>query len=47
MVIAKLSGGHVQDRGVAMAAVSLSVLLFWTIGQRWFVEGISMTGMKG
>ncbi len=33
-----------------MAAVSLSVLpvlVLWIIGQRWFVEGIAMTGMKG
>jgi ABC-type glycerol-3-phosphate transport system permease component len=50
MAIAELSGGYSQDRGVEMAAVSLSVLpvlVLWIIGQRWFVEGISMTGMKG
>lgn len=50
MAIAELSGGYAQDRGVEMAAVSLSVLpvlVLWIVGQRWFVEGISMTGMKG
>ena len=50
MAIAELSGGFSQDRGVEMAAVTLSVLpvfVLWIIGQRWFVEGISMTGMKG
>jgi multiple sugar transport system permease protein len=50
MAIAELAGGMSQDRGVQMAAVSLSILpilVLWTIGQRWFVEGIAMTGMKG
>lgn len=50
MAIAELSGGFSQDRGVEMAAVSLSilpVLALWLVGQKWFVEGIAMTGMKG
>lgn len=49
MAIAELSGGFSQDRGVTMAAVSLSILpilALWIIGQRWFVEGIAMSGMK-
>jgi ABC-type glycerol-3-phosphate transport system permease component len=50
MAIAELSGGFSQERNVLMAAVVLSVLpilALWVIGQRWFVEGISMSGMKG
>lgn len=50
MVIAEMSTGVGVDRGIVMAAVSLSILpifLLWIIGQRWFVEGIAMTGMKG
>lgn len=50
MSIAELSGSMGQDRGVEMAAVSLSILpilVLWVIGQKWFVEGIAMTGMKG
>jgi multiple sugar transport system permease protein len=50
MAIAELSGGLSQDRGVEMAAVTLSILpilALWVVGQRWFVEGISLTGMKG
>jgi multiple sugar transport system permease protein len=49
MAIAELSGGYAQDRGVEMAAVTLSVLpvlALWIVGQKWFVEGITMTGMK-
>ena len=41
MAIAELSGGFSQDRGVEMAAVSLSVLpilVLWVVGQKWFVE---------
>ena len=36
-----------------MAAVSppilpiLSILALWIIGQKWFVEGIAMTGLRG
>ena len=50
MQIAQMSGAAGLDRGVLMAAVSLSILpilALWIIGQRWFVEGIAMTGMKG
>ena len=50
MAIAELSGGFSQDRGVEMAAVTLSImpiLALWIVGQKWFVEGIAMTGMKG
>jgi multiple sugar transport system permease protein len=50
LVIAQMSGANGLDRGVVMAAVSLSILpilALWTVGQRWFVEGIAMTGMKG
>lgn len=50
MAIAQMSGVTGIDRGVVMAAVSLSILpilVLWIIGQRWFVEGIAMTGMKG
>ncbi len=50
MAIAELSGGFSQDRGVEMAAVTLSILpilALWIVGQKWFVEGVAMTGMKG
>jgi multiple sugar transport system permease protein len=50
IAIAELSGAMAQDRAVTMAAVSLSImpiLALWIIGQKWFVEGIAMTGMKG
>lgn len=50
MAIAELSGGLSTDRGVVMAAVSLSILpilILWIVGQKSFVEGIAMTGMKG
>jgi multiple sugar transport system permease protein len=50
MAIADLAGGFSQDRGVEMAAVTLSVLpilALWIIGQKWFVEGIALTGLKG
>ena len=50
MAIAELAAGFTQDRGVQMAAVTLSILpilILWVIGQKWFVEGIAMTGLKG
>jgi multiple sugar transport system permease protein len=50
MVIAELSANSSQDRGVMMAAVALSILpilLLYLAAQRWFVEGIAMTGQKG
>lgn len=50
MAIAELSGNAAQDRGVMMAAVALSIapiLLLYLAAQRWFVEGIAMSGQKG
>jgi multiple sugar transport system permease protein len=50
MAIAELSGNTSQERGVMMAAVALSIapiLLLYIVAQRWFVEGIAMTGQKG
>ncbi len=50
MVIAELSGNASQDRGVMMAAVALSILpilILYILAQRWFVEGIAMSGQKG
>ncbi len=50
MVLAELSANSSQDRGVMMAAVTLSILpilILYIVAQRWFVEGIAMTGQKG
>ena len=50
MAIADLSGNASQDRGVMMAAVGLSILpilILYIVAQRWFVEGIAMSGQKG
>jgi multiple sugar transport system permease protein len=50
MAIAELSGNASQDRGVMMAAVALSILpilVLYVLAQRWFVEGIAMSGQKG
>ena len=50
MVIAELSANTSQERGVMMAAVALSIapiLVLYLVAQRWFVEGIAMTGQKG
>lgn len=50
MAIAELSGNASQDRGVMMAAVALSIfpiLVLYIVAQRWFIEGIAMTGQKG
>lgn len=50
MIIAELSANSSQDRGVMMAAVALSILpilILYIVAQRWFVEGIAMTGQKG
>jgi multiple sugar transport system permease protein len=50
LVIAQLSGQMNAQLHILMAAVALSVLpIFATyvFGQRFFVEGISMTGIKG
>lgn len=50
IAIAELSGNASQDRGVTMAAVALSILpilILYLAAQRWFVEGIAMSGQKG
>ncbi len=50
IAIAELSGNNSQDRGVMMAAVAMSIapiLALYLMAQRWFVEGIAMTGQKG
>lgn len=50
MSIAELSGAFATDRAVTMAAVVLSILpilVLYIAAQRWFVEGIAMSGMKG
>jgi multiple sugar transport system permease protein len=50
IAIAELSANTSQDRGVMMAAVALSIapiLVLYLVAQRWFVEGIAMTGQKG
>ena len=50
IAIAELSGNTSQERGVMMAAVTLSIapiLAMYIVAQRWFVEGIAMTGQKG
>jgi multiple sugar transport system permease protein len=50
LAIAELGGGFVTDRAVIMAAVNLSILpilALWIFGQRWFVEGIALSGLKG
>jgi multiple sugar transport system permease protein len=50
IVIAELSANTSQERGIMMAAVALSIapiLVLYIVAQRWFVEGIAMTGQKG
>lgn len=50
MAIAELSGNTSQERGVMMAAVAMSIapiLVLYLVAQRWFVEGIAMSGQKG
>ncbi|MGN6030108.1 MAG: carbohydrate ABC transporter permease [Thermomicrobiales bacterium] len=50
IAIAELSGNASQDRGITMAAVALSILpilILYLAAQRWFVEGIAMSGQKG
>jgi ABC-type glycerol-3-phosphate transport system permease component len=50
MAFAELSGNSMQDRGIMMAAVALSILpilVLYIAAQRWFVEGIAMSGQKG
>jgi len=46
IAIAEMSGNASQERGVMMAAVTLSIapiLVMYIVAQRWFVEGIAMT----
>ena len=50
MAIAELSANTSQERGVMMAAVAMSILpilVLYIAAQRWFIEGIAMTGQKG
>jgi multiple sugar transport system permease protein len=51
LALATLAGNQlVQQINVLMAAVTLSMLpllLFYAFGQRLFVEGVAMTGIKG
>jgi multiple sugar transport system permease protein len=50
LVIAQLSGQMNAELHLLMAAVTLSLIpifLLYTFGQRFFVEGIAMTGLKG
>ncbi|MGI8689384.1 MAG: carbohydrate ABC transporter permease [Thermomicrobiales bacterium] len=50
MAIAELSGTAGEDRAVMMAAVALSILpllLLWIVAQKWIIQGIASTGLKG
>lgn len=50
LVIAQLAGSMNQELHLLMAAVTIClipVFLAYVIGQRFFVEGIAMTGLKG
>jgi multiple sugar transport system permease protein len=50
LVIAQFSGQMNAELHILMACVTLSLLpifLLYLIGQRFFVEGITMTGLKG
>jgi multiple sugar transport system permease protein len=50
LVIAQLSGQMNAELHLLMAAVTLSLIpifLLYVFGQRFFVEGIAMTGLKG
>jgi multiple sugar transport system permease protein len=50
LVIAQFSGSMNTQLNLLMAAVALSltpITLLYVIGQRFFVEGIAMTGLKG
>lgn len=50
LAVAELGGSFASDRALSMAAVNLSILpilALWIFGQRWFVEGIALTGTKG
>ena len=50
LVIAQFSGAMNSELHILMACVTLSLIpifLLYVIGQRFFVEGIAMTGVKG
>ena len=50
MAIAELSGAAGEDRAVMMAAVALSILpllVLWIIAQKWIIQGIASSGLKG
>ena len=50
MAIAELSGTAGEDRAVMMAAVALSILpllVLWIVAQKWIIQGIASSGLKG
>jgi multiple sugar transport system permease protein len=50
IAIAQLSGTAGENRAVMMAAVTLSVLplfVLWVVAQRWIIQGIASSGVKG
>jgi multiple sugar transport system permease protein len=50
MAVAELSGSAGEDRAVMMAAVALSILpllVLWIIAQKWIIQGIASSGLKG
>jgi multiple sugar transport system permease protein len=50
LVIAQFSGSMNTQLNLMMAAVAISltpIFLLYVIGQRFFIEGIAMTGIKG
>ena len=50
LVIAQFSGQMNAELHLLMACVTLSLLpifLLYVIGERFFVEGVAMTGVKG
>ncbi len=49
-MIAQFSGAMNSELHILMACVTLSltpIFLLYVVGQRFFVEGITMTGVKG
>jgi multiple sugar transport system permease protein len=50
LIIAQFSGSMNTQLNIMMAAVAISlspIFLLYVLGQRFFVEGIAMTGLKG
>ncbi|HEY8602229.1 MAG TPA: carbohydrate ABC transporter permease [Thermomicrobiales bacterium] len=50
IAIAQLSGTAGENRAVMMAAVTLSVLplfVLWVVAQKWIIQGIASSGVKG